>query len=176
VLERAVSSGCSARQVLLIGDDDPQAVACSPGQADLWANKLQQMYFASQEELFQGFNHWSIVADPATHNNREVMAAVAYSWECDRGTYPAFQYVTPGRHLTTMDHDFTDMVTELAARGKLERVAAFRQLQALSHLTYLLTRKTLWDFSVPGLQLRPIVAGEVRVLKPSAAGRVKRPC
>ena len=73
----------------------------------------------------------------------EVMAAVAYSWECDRGTYPAFQYVTPGRHLTTMDHDFTDMVTELAARGKLERVAAFRQLQALSHLTYLLTRKTL---------------------------------
>ena len=166
LLQRARRAGCSTRQVIQVGDTaDAQVRACSPCQADIWANKLQQMYFAAQESEFRGVRHICIVADPATHNNREVMAGVAFSWERESGTYPSFQFVTPGKHITNADHALTDEVLDLAARWKLERVSAFRQLQALSHMAFQLTGRGIWQFRVPNLQLRPVAAGEVRILQ-----------
>lgn len=167
LLERARRAGCSVRQVIAAGDDDdPQAFVCSPGQADRWANKMQQMHFAAQAREFHGVRHICIVADPATHSNREVMASVAYSWERDCGTFPFLQFVTPGKHLTNADHALTDEVLDLAVRRKLERVSAFRQLQALSHVALQLTGRGIWQFKVPNLELRPVAAGEVRILQP----------
>ena len=94
---------------------------------------MQHMFYSLQRTL-RGQNSWRSIADPATHNNNEVMAAVAYSWERGAGTYPAFQWVLPGQAMTPMDVDFEPSVVRLVDIVRLQRPASFRQLQALPHL------------------------------------------
>ena len=63
------------------------------------------------------------------------------------------------------DHELTESVLRLASQWKLQRTSAFRQLQALSHMTQQLVGRRVTDFTVPDLQVRPVRPGEVRVLR-----------
>lgn len=72
--------------------------------------------------------------------------------------------------------DQTNMPAEiavLAAKRKLERVAAFRQLQSICHQLHLLTggRLKLESFKLDSaVHLQPVAAGEIRVVRPGDAG------
>ena len=58
------------------------------------------------------------------------MPAVLYSWEVDMGCFPQFQYVLPNKGgVTVYDCQLEDDLETLAREMKLERVAAYRQLQ-----------------------------------------------
>ena len=166
-MEQAQRAGCSLRQVLRMKATPQQA---SPCQASVWTNKALHIYFHDQQPDFTGCLHLNIVADAATHNNKEVFVGAAYSHEKNNGTYPPFQYITPGKLITPFEQDLGDAMLRLSAQGKLERVAAFRQLQALSHMSFQVTGRNLWDYTAPGLQLRPVALGEVRILR-SQGGR-----
>ena len=165
LIEKARLSGCSLRQVILTSTHPQEEPMANPSQADVWANKKQHMAYSLQRTL-HGPNRWCIIADPATHNNKEVMAAVAYSWERGAGIYPAFQWVLPGQAMTPMDVDFELSVLTLAAIGRLQLVAAFCQLQALSHMAKQTTRHSLDEYHVPELHLRRVAAGKVRIATP----------
>ena len=54
-------------------------------------------------------------------------------------------------------------VGRLAAQSKCDRVAAYRQLQALSHMTQQLNKKSLDDYDVNGVHVEPVEKSEVRV-------------
>ena len=81
-----------------------------------------------------------------------------------------------GEHLARLDQ--TNMPLEiavLAAKRKLERGAAFRQLQSICHQLHLLTggRLKLDSFKLDAtVHLQPAVAGEIRVVRPSDEGTV----
>lgn len=67
----------------------------------------------------------------------------------------------------TQEDDLPDHLAFLAMQHKLERVATYRQLQALSSALNNLTagRLTLSDFIPAGVTLRPVEEGEVRLLR-----------
>ena len=63
-----------------------------------------------------------------------------------------------------------DTIAAQAARNKLERVAAYRQLQGTSHQLYLLSGRTLDEFDLPdAANVRPTDQGESRIVVPDAA-------
>ena len=71
----------------------------------------------------------------------------------------------PGKHLLPEEAEMSSERQRKALEGKLERVAAMRQIQGISKQVYHLTKKraTLDDFKLPeGCNVRPVRQGEVR--------------
>ena len=135
LIHHARRVGVSLRAALALRSDDDDA-GCHPSSAAYWVAKHQEMYFGQQDKLFNGepVHHINIVADAATHSCREVLVSVGYTWELDAACYPPVQVILPGGDITWQDHPLPAELAIKAAQGKLQRVAAFRQLQALGNL------------------------------------------
>ena len=73
-MEQAKRSGCSLRQVLRMKSTPLQA---SPSHSSVWTNKALHIYFNDQQTAFSACQHLNIVADAATHNNKEVFVGAA---------------------------------------------------------------------------------------------------
>ena len=130
------------------------------------------MYHERAKESFYGQEHINIVADAGTHSCKEVFAAVAYSWARDVAAYPPMQILLPGNQVTCVEQEMADDVAVLSARRKLDRVAAFRQLQGLSHMVHHLTdgRMSINAFRLPpDVRLTPVLENEVRVVTDNIA-------
>ena len=96
-----------------------------------------------------------------------------WCWEVCTASFPAVQHILPGNRFALAEQDMEAQVEALAATGKLDRVSAFRQVQAVSHSLHQITegRMNLETFSIPErVCLRPVTASEIRVLRPAAAG------
>ncbi len=163
ILEDARRSGTSPRQALLVRRRDA-AAGCHETQASTWLHKLEVLYWNKQALLFSGIRHLSLVADPSIHSNRNTMVAAAYSWEKDEGTYPAVQFIPPGKDLTPLDTEMPLSLVELAGQRRLHRVAALRELQSLSHMSKQLVGLSLPDFRLEAGCLRPVAQGEERMV------------
>ena len=135
LIHRARRVGVSVRAALAMRSGDEDA-GCHPSTATYWVAKHQEMYFQQQNRLFDNepVHHINIVADAATHSCREVLVSVGYTWELDAACYPPVQVILPGSDITWRDHPLLDELASRAAQRKLQRVAAFRQLQALANL------------------------------------------
>ena len=109
------------------------------------------MYQERVSIAFTQLQHWNLVADPGTHSYKEVMPAVLYGWEIDMACLPPFQHIIPDTFVTPSERNLADDILPLALEMKLERVAAYRQLQGYSHQIYVITqgRLSLNDFKVP---------------------------
>ena len=131
------------------------------------------MYHSRAQLLFTDIlDHINVIADPATHSCKEVMVAVAYSWAQNAAAYPPMQYLLPGKDVTSMEQDLPDDIAILSANRKLERVAAFRQLQGLSHAIHCLTsgRLNIDAFHLPhNANLSPVSEDQVRCVKDGVA-------
>jgi hypothetical protein len=76
----------------------------------------------------------------------------------------------PGKELTQDDAAMDDTIATIAARNKLERVAAYRQLQGTSHQLYLLSGRTLDEFDLPdAANVRPTDQTGSRIVVPDVA-------
>ena len=132
VLLKARSSGTSPAQVLRIRDSDPH-IGCHHSLAGVWVNKLQHMYVQRRSLVFgPGVHHWNLVVDPARHATKEAMVGVAWSWETQTGGYPDFQWIPATKQMTPFEQEMPDFIADMASSSRLERVASFRQLQAVS--------------------------------------------
>lgn len=122
--------------------------------------------------------HFNMIADPATHSKKEVMVSVIWSWEQNLAVLGDVQLMCPGNRIAPNEANFVDSVAILAHETKLERVATFRQLQAISCTLANMTsgHVTLDTFLPPAeLHVRPVQQGEARVVR-EEQGPLNRDC
>ena len=172
LMEKANSTGTSLAGAIALKSDDA-TLGCSPSMCDLWMNKLQQMYTERASLGFLNVSHFNIVADGSTHSCQDTLVSLAYSWEQDLAVCLTIQRIQPGQHVTMLDQDMPGEIAILAAKRKLERVSAFRQMQSLSHQISLLTkgRLTIDSFKLDdSVHLQPVAPGEIRVVRCGGEG------
>jgi len=108
-----------------------------------------------------------MVADPATHSKKDVFVSVIWSWEQGFGGFGDAQLMHPGKIILPDEQDLPDRLAVLAAERRLQRVKAFRQMQACSNTLSELTggRFILDSLELPpDVHVRAVKAEEVRVL------------
>ena len=107
----------------------------------------------------------NFIADGSTQSTRDCLVTVAWANEISAGVFAPMQ-VMKTRPVSPQDRFDDTLLLQISKRRKLERVAAFRQLQAVSHQISILHRgrMDLASFSIaPSLGQRPVKAGESRV-------------
>ena len=88
-----------------------------------------------------GAKHVCLSADASTRSYKETLAGLLYSWRTNPAVYPRAQYIQAGRDVLEAEDDLSSLLAASALERKLERVAAYRQLQACSNmLTQVLKR------------------------------------
>ena len=162
-MQRAREAGCPLTKTIALDNTKPghprgPSHTCAP----TWVGKHLTMYYLRQESHQGKSSHWNIVADPAVHAYRDRCVAVGWSWQESSATFPVMQSLRQGEYFACLE---SELDLSLAQRVKLERVAAYRQLQALSHMAMQLSGRSLWDFRAPEICIRAIRSGEVRLLR-----------
>jgi len=167
---QARDSGASVEQIVVIRGHDAH-VGCHPSRATFWLCKKNVMYRERRRMAFDGVHHLNIVADPSTHNKKDTMASLVWSWEVGVAAHGDLQMLPQAKTVLESEQDLMDNIARLAAQGRLERVATFRQLQALSNVIRSLGHwQGLQDFVLPpgwGV-VRAVQQDEVRVVREQA--------
>ena len=165
----------SLRQALLL-DADREGLGCSPFNDSVWIHKLLVMYYNRSSLPFTvggGINHYCFVADPGSHSYKDCLVSLVWSWEAQLGVYPVWQQLVPGKVVLEGEANMDDSMLQFFNTKKLERVAAYRQMQGLSHQLYHLTNKRhrLDLFQLPrDCHVRPVEQGESRRTVSDASG------
>ena len=136
--------------------------------AHSWLVRLNAMYRERRRLGFLGADHLNIVADPATHSKHDTMASIVWSWQTGIAAHGDLQYIPHGGMLSS-EQEMPEHIARLYCERRLERLAAFRQIQALSNT---IKQLGMWsgidDFTVPAeYRIDAVEAGEVRVLAPA---------
>ena len=131
LMERARKARCNLQQAIRLKDDEA-TLGCSAFCGESWMQKKDLMYQGRLSATFTQCMHWNMVADPGSHAYKEVMPIVVYGWEIDVAAFAPFQFLLPGKGITPADCEIDEDIAPYAENAKLERVAAYRQLQGLS--------------------------------------------
>ena len=179
LMELAACNGTSLRTTISVRNDDPAINGAHAGSCDLWVNKLLQMYNERAALGFSiGANHLSVVADGSMHSCKDTLASLAYSWELDLAAHLTAQIMPPGKDITHYDQSaMPSHIAQLCAERKLQRVAAWRQLQCLSNQIALLSKgtKTLDSFQLGNDVLVKVVpqdGSSVRIVRKADLGGI----
>jgi hypothetical protein len=105
-------------------------------------------------------------ADSSTHAYNDGMLAICYSHELGQSCYPTLQFIVPGKDVMEEEDELTAIVGHIAAAHKCERVCAYRQLQAISHMTKQLHNRSLDDYDEPAAHTDAVRSSERRVKGP----------
>ena len=175
MMQDARESGASLSQVTVVRRNDPQAGGCQRVAHEVLCRK-NDLYRQRMRMAFLGSNHLCIVADPATHSKKETMISILWSWQAAVAAYGAIQYIPSAKTVLVSEQEMPDHIAFLSRERRLERVAAFRQLQALSNV---IQHTGLWsgihDFRLrDDYDIDPVREGEVRVVKTGEANDYAR--
>ena len=108
---------------------------------------------------FSSSNHINIVADASIHSNgHDCFVGAAYTWEYDTCAYCDFQYLISRKHLHPNEADLKGEIAILQKTHQLERVATYREIQAISAMVQSLSGGTasLDDYRPTSFLLRPV--------------------
>ena len=145
LIESASCSGISLRQALLKKKNDalssPDLAGASESKADYWERKIQGMYMNRVQTVFRMITQLSLVADASTHSDKEMLVSCAFSPEKDLGCHAPVQHLNTGS-LKPSEVDIS-ILARIAKNRKLQRMSAFRQLQAIDHQLALLSGNRL---------------------------------
>ena len=173
VIDQSKAAGLSLYGAIKFKSDD-DTLGCHPRAAYRWTCKLLQMYDQRVSLGFRNVKHYNIVSDGATHSCHDTLVSVGYTWENDLAGFLASQCIPPGKDITWFDQsNMPAEIAILAAKRKLERVAAFRQMQAISNQIHCLTDGVLNIDSFKldeSVHLDEVQPGEVRIVRPGNAG------
>ena len=166
MMEDARASGASIAQVTVVRRGDPSA-GCGQRVTSDVLTRMNFLYMERMRMAFLGVNHLCIVADPATHSKRETMISICWSWQAGVAAYGAIQYLPQAKNVLASEQEMPEHIAQLCKERRLERVAAFRQLQALSNV---IKQTGLWggidDFRLgDDYNIDAIEEGEVRVVQ-----------
>ena len=131
----AQNAGTSLRQALKLKKED--IGGAGEGKAVWWTRKLGVMYNKRIKTTFRMLPQLNMVADASTHSSKEILVSVLYSAAANLGGHAIIQHVKVG-NLKPSDLDISVMVN-IAKKNKIQRMAAYRQLQAIDHQLKLAT-------------------------------------
>jgi hypothetical protein len=147
MLEQSRRTSASLYNVIQIRKDDASA-GCNESRAQHWELLLQNMYQERTNVAWKHIDHLCLSVDSSGHAYNDVLVGLGYSHQLDQGVYAPLQYIVPGKNIYDFEDELTPTVGRLAAEGKLQRVAAYRQIQATSNMSFLLTGRTVDDYEV----------------------------
>ena len=167
VLDHSQTTGKNVRQSLEFCKSRlSKAGGVHENAADSWVRRRQIIYDQRLVSSLVGASHFNLVSDASKHSGMEVLVSVIFSHENQTAGLPPLQVILPcDALLAPGELDLTSLVEQLAKDNKLQRLAAYRQLQAISHQLQLSTggRFNLTSFGVPEyLRLSPVEPGQTR--------------
>eukprot|EP00435_Cladocopium_sp_Y103_P071840 s464_g38.t1 len=161
VLDHAQTTGKNVRQALQFCKSTlSDAGGCHENAAEAWVRRRQIIDDQRVVASMVGANHFNVVADTSKHSGREVLVSVIWSHENQTAAIPSVQSILPCDTLVSPGE--LDLTT---LENKIQRLAAYRQLQAISHQLYLSSGGgfTLDSFQIPAaLRIKGAQAGETR--------------
>ena len=166
MMEESHRTGVSLSQLIDSKREDAH-MGAAPSQALAWLSKRHTMYCLRREMSFRNVHHFSMVSDPSTHSKLEVMIGVFDSCETGVGANGDIQRIPPNIPIHESEQILPDQLQLWLRTKKQERIAAFREMQAISHCIYQLTagEKSLQDFVPPdGISLTAVHQSQVRVV------------
>ena len=119
-------------QVLQVRQQDADAGAHRTRNL-AWERLHGNLYSVLLRRAWGFVNHLCISTDASSHSYNEVLVAIFYSHEPTQSCYPRLQFILPGKGVHESELVLTHGISVLAAENRCERVAAYRQLQAISH-------------------------------------------
>ena len=175
MMEDSRVSGASLAQVTVVRRSSAHA-GCGERVTSDVLSCMNGLYAERMRMAFTGASHLCIVADPATHSKKETMVGLCWSWEEGVAAYGAIQYIPQTREVLPTEQEMPEHIEILWRERRLERVAAFRQLQALSNI---IRQTGCWggidDFRLgDDYDIDAVEDGEVRVVQEGVALRVRR--
>ncbi|MDJ0514433.1 MAG: hypothetical protein QNJ62_13410 [Methyloceanibacter sp.] len=170
LFSQSLESGASVEQITVVRGQDTH-MGCHESRALMWLAKNVEMYRHRRHLAFDRVHHLNIVADPSTHNKQETMASIVWSWQAQVAAHGDLQILPESKKVLPSEQDLPESISNLLANGRLQRVATFRQLQALSNVIRSLGHwQGLEDFKLPSdwSAVRPIEPDQVRVVQEGA--------
>ena len=157
LMESAKYSSVSLRQALLLKKGDsmssPELAGASEAKAKYWSMKLDSLYINRVQHVFKMVTQLSLVADASTHSGKEILVSCAYAPTEKLGCHAVIQRLNTAC-LKPSEVDVSLLAT-IAKNRKLQRMSAFRQLQAIDKQLALLSnyRLGLDGFSIKDVML-----------------------
>ena len=144
---------------------------CHAQTSQLWTRKIQSMYSSRAALGFRGAKHINIISDASRFSGRDTLVSVAYNYESDSGVYLNNQYLKCGKILGPEDLLLEGNIEVLAAKRKVQRLASYTVLQALSNQLKWLSKQTTtiasFDFASDeqvALAVKPLNPGVFRIV------------
>ena len=107
------------------------------------------MYYDLQELIFGKAKKLCIAADPSGYGEK-TLVSILWSPKMNAACYPPVQIIPCSNLMSPLDGDMTDRLRALAQKQKLQRVASYREWQALSHALFQATDSVSLDsFAIP---------------------------
>ena len=168
VLDHAQQTGKNARQALQFSSS---ALSSAGGNhescVDSWTRRRQLIYDERASISLCGASHFNLISDASTHSGREVLVSLLWSHENNTAVILPCQEVLPCDMISPGELELADVVERIAKQNKLQRLAAYRQLQGISHQLSLATNgavESLESFRPPdNVILRRVEPGERRI-------------
>ena len=166
MLEEAREANVSLQAVARLRSKELLAGA-SDTSVHFWSNKVLNLYFGQNKLVFLNLPHLCLVTDASTHSQRDILVSVVYNHEKDVCGLAPSQQVSRSKVVSPLDFDLADDVQALAAERKVERLAAYKFLAALSNQVSEITqgRQDLSSyFCAEAMQLSPPGQNQKRFL------------
>ena len=173
VIEKARKTGVNVESVTEILEENDE-LGCHSTNGLNWLSLCVSLYYLNQQALWRAVRCLCLVADPGCHSYKDVLATVAYSFELDAGCMPPWQELVGGKIVFSHETELLNDLVELINAKKAERVAAFCQLQGVSHQIAQITdhRMTIDSFRLPATCcVRPVEAQEKRQYEVTPCGK-----
>ena len=149
-------------------------VGSSEATVDYWSRKIQAMYMARASLACTDLSHFNLLTDAARFSTDETIVSCVYSPESDFAVFLNNQKVKGGGKEIMHPNEFPmdPGIERLAAERRVDRLASYRLLQALSNQLKHLTNGNvnlasfLVDESSPsGLILKPMTPDVLRIVQ-----------
>ena len=168
MMVQSSKAGTSLQQIAITHSSDVYAGGHHT-MAALWINKRLSMYRSRRAASQEGCHHYNVNADASLHSiGEDVLCSIAYAWESQAACYGDIQFVITGKHILRDEADMYDNIAVLRNANKLERVATYRNLQAISNIIngMSLGQLNLESFRLPRrLRVKAVAQHETRILR-----------
>lgn len=139
------------------------AAGSKEGTVGLWQSKMISLYKSSAVLAFRFFNHFCIVTDSSCHGCKDTLISIFYSHLNDNCAFATCQFMKPGKVISPFEMHLEEHVEYLAARREVERLHAYRFMQAVSQQVEQMSggRFTLSSFKPPlAMCVEPLCPGD----------------
>ena len=157
MVEEARESNTSLQSVARLRKKE-QSAGASQTSVFFWSQKVLDLYFTQNKLVFLQLPHLCLVTDASTHSSKDTLVTIVYNHEKDVCGLAPCQVVSRSKRVSPLDFDLAEDVQALAATRKIERLAAYRFLVALSNQVSEVTqgRQQLSSYFPPeAMQLSP---------------------